>query len=126
MALPNPWFRRLALGACFAALGKTRSANVWCTPLAGFFNLEVADIVEIMPAVTQAHCQAIGELMAEYIVWDADQTSSLGLDPRVFLDFYYGDEPDELPGEFEPPGGALCHATLVRAVGPRKRHGLVL
>ncbi len=50
--------------------------------------------------------------MAEYIAWDADQTAKLGLDVQVFLAFYYGSEPQILPGEFAPPGGCLLLATL--------------
>jgi GNAT superfamily N-acetyltransferase len=50
--------------------------------------------------------------MTEYIAWDADQTAKLGLDPQVFLTFYYGSNPEILPGEFAPPGGCLLLATL--------------
>ena len=50
--------------------------------------------------------------MAEYIAWDAEQTAKLGLDVQVFLGFYYGREPQLLPGEFAPPAGCLLLATV--------------
>ncbi len=69
-------------------------------------------MIEIARAVTQAQYQAIGELMTEYIAWDADQTAQLGVDPQVFLNFYYGSEVETLPGKFAPPHGCLLLATL--------------
>jgi len=69
-------------------------------------------MVEITRASTQPEFQAIEELMEEYIAWDADQTAKLGLDPQVYLTFYYGNEPEMLPGEFAPPGGCLLLAIL--------------
>ena len=50
--------------------------------------------------------------MEEYIAWDLDQTTKLGLDPQDFLHFYYGDKPETLPGKFAPPAGCLLLATL--------------
>lgn len=69
-------------------------------------------MIEITRATTQPQYQAIEELMDEYIAWDTDQTTRLGLDPQVFLNFYYGDKPEILPGKFAPPGGCLLLATL--------------
>ncbi len=69
-------------------------------------------MVEIVRASTQLQFQAIDELMEEYIAWDADQTAKLGVDPQVFLSFYYGGEPEILPGEFAPPSGCLLLALL--------------
>jgi ribosomal protein S18 acetylase RimI-like enzyme len=69
-------------------------------------------MIEITHATTQSQYQAIGELMAEYIAWDAGQTKKLGLDPQIFIDFYYGHEPETLPGEFTPPAGCLLLATV--------------
>ena len=69
-------------------------------------------MVEITQATTQPQYLAIGELMAEYIAWDADQTSKLGVDSQVYISFYYGSEPEILPGEFAPPAGCLLLATL--------------
>ena len=69
-------------------------------------------MVEITRASTQLQFQAIQELMQEYIAWDAEQTATLGVDPQVFLNFYYGGEPEILPGEFAPPGGCLLLALL--------------
>jgi GNAT superfamily N-acetyltransferase len=68
--------------------------------------------VEITQATTEAQYQAIRELTAEYIAWDADQTAKLGLDPQDFLAFYYGDESEILPGEFAPPRGCLLLAAV--------------
>ena len=69
-------------------------------------------MVEIARATIQAQYQAIGELMTEYIAWDADQTAKLGVDTQVFLAFYYGSEAETLPGKFAPPHGCLLLATL--------------
>jgi GNAT superfamily N-acetyltransferase len=69
-------------------------------------------MIEITRATTQPQYQAIEELMEEYIAWDTDQTTKLGLDPQVFLTFYYDDKPEILPGKFAPPGGCLLLATL--------------
>ena len=69
-------------------------------------------MVEIVRATTQLQFQAIDELMEEYIAWDAEQTAKLGLDPQVFLSFYYGVEPEVLPGKFAPPTGCLLLALL--------------
>lgn len=69
-------------------------------------------MIEIKRAATQTHYKAIDELMTEYIAWDADQTAKLGLDPQIFMDFYYGHEPEPLPGKFAPPAGCLLLATV--------------
>ena len=69
-------------------------------------------MVEILQATTPTHYDAVEKLVREYIEWDADQTSKLGLDPQVFIDFYYGGEPESLPGKFAPPMGCLLLATL--------------
>jgi GNAT superfamily N-acetyltransferase len=69
-------------------------------------------MVEIKPATTQSQYDAVSELTAEYIAWDADETAKLGLDPQIFIDFYYGHEPETLPGAFAPPAGCLLLATV--------------
>ena len=73
------------------------------------YNPTMLDITE---AATQTHYQTIEELMKEYIAWDMEKTSQLGVDPQVFLTFYYGGEPEILPGKFAPPDGYLLLATL--------------
>ena len=68
-------------------------------------------MLSITEATTPTQYQAIKTLMEEYIAWDAEQTQQLGIDPQVFLSFYYGAESEALPGKFAPPGGCLLLAT---------------
>ncbi len=65
----------------------------------------------IRRATTPAEFELVRALMTEYVAWDATQTQIAGVDPQVFLDFYYGPESDELPGDFAPPTGCLLLAT---------------
>lgn len=65
----------------------------------------------IRRATTPAQFELVRTLMTEYVAWDAAQTERAGIDPRIFLDFYYGPSSDELPGDFAPPDGCLLLAT---------------
>ncbi len=69
-------------------------------------------MIDIIEVTNQSQYQAIELLMHEYIAWDTEQTARLGLDPELFLNFYYGEEPDSLPSKFAPPGGCLLLANL--------------
>jgi ribosomal protein S18 acetylase RimI-like enzyme len=76
------------------------------------------EMLKIARAETEAQCQQVRELMAEYIEWDSSRTKQLGLDAQEFLDFYYGTGGEALPGVFAPPDGCLLLATYsVEAAG---------
>lgn len=68
-------------------------------------------MIESVRADSPAQHQHIRELMAEYIAWDRARTRELGLDDQAFLEFYYEQGEEELPGQFAPPEGCLLLAT---------------
>ncbi len=69
-------------------------------------------MVEIKPVSTETQFQQLGQLMTEYIAWDAQETANLGLDVKEFLDFYYGNDSESGLDDFSPPQGCLLIATL--------------
>ena len=65
----------------------------------------------IRRATTPAEFELVRGLMAEYVAWDAAETERAGVDPQIFLNFYYGPSSDELAGDFAPPASCLLLAT---------------
>ncbi len=68
------------------------------------------DSLQIVAAVSPEQFEHVRELFREYIAWDSEVTSSLGIDANILLEFQYHQGVIELPGEYAPPDGRLLMA----------------
>jgi GNAT superfamily N-acetyltransferase len=68
-------------------------------------------MITIVRAETPEQIQHVRDLQAEYVAWDTEVTTRLGIDAAL-LQYQYSPAMLELPGDYIPPHGCLLLACL--------------